>query len=80
MPETRGAALIDSSLSFRRVLARLYSRLYSRLLSPTHPPGGETLDTLLISLPVSEARRQALFRRLARPIVPEPSAAKIPPP
>ena len=75
MPETRGAALIDGSLSFRRLL----TRLYSRLLSPTHP-GDEPLDTLLISLPMSGARRQTLFRRLARPIVLESSACEIPPP
>ena len=59
MPETRGAALVDSCLHFRRLL----TRFYSRLLSPTDP-GDEHLDTLLISLPVSEARRQTLFRRM----------------
>ena len=59
MPQTRGAALIDSCLHFRRLL----TRLYSRLLSPADP-GGETLDTLLLSLPGSEARRHTLFRRM----------------
>ena len=59
LPETRGATLLDSCLHFRRLL----TRLYSRLLSPADP-GGETLHTLLLSLPGSEARRQALFRRM----------------
>ena len=65
VPETQGAALIDNSLSFRRLL----TRLNSRLLFPTDS-GGEPLDTLLISLPISEVRRQALLRRLERLIVP----------
>ena len=60
MPETRVATLIDGCLHFRRLL----TRLYSRLLPPTDPGGGEDLDTLLISLPVSEARRQTLLRRM----------------
>ena len=48
MPETRGAALLDSCLHFKRLL----TSLYPRLLSPADP-GGETLDTLLLSLPGS---------------------------
>ena len=59
MPETRVATLIDGCLHFRRLL----TRLYSRLLPPTDP-GGEDFDTLLISLPGSEARRQTLLRRM----------------
>ena len=61
MPESPSAALLDRCLRLEHRLARSALRVSapSRL-------GRHRIDTLLISLPISEDRRRALFSRLDR--------------